>query len=291
MQEILQYINRLFDKHGFVTGMVIIGCIAAAVIIILIRAISVHHEKYEERQRNRWVQQRENSYSTRRYSSRSGDVIIPEKRPETSQVKQIKRPSRNPNPNVKPEESSDNLVVNGYLQKSNTAPIRPVYSNTGDARQAQKRELESDDVGDEATTPALVMNSAAPSKIKPTELRRPTAIQVGENAETSSISQAYFSKHIGKDEGFAAGLIRPETNGLGTDCRTVLTDPVTGEIPDIAKPASMRVAPTAATPPPGFAPANPEVTKKAPIKRPKSASISRNVRESGDKSDSQEKKD
>ena len=39
------------------------------------------------------------------------------------------------------DRERDRLVINGYLQKSNTAPIRPVYSNTLAARRAQKAEL------------------------------------------------------------------------------------------------------------------------------------------------------
>lgn len=82
------------------------------------------------------------------------------------------------------DKARETVVVNGYLQKSNTAPIRPVYSNTLFARQLQRKELESDEVGKEAETPALVMDSAAPSdvkittapvqKVKPTELNPPT---------------------------------------------------------------------------------------------------------------------
>lgn len=92
------------------------------------------------------------------------------------------------------DKAKDRVVINGYLQKSNTAPIRPVYSNTHFQRQLQRKELESDKVGKEAETPALVMDSAAPSEIKitgapvqkvnPTELKPPTASRTIEDGSS-----------------------------------------------------------------------------------------------------------
>jgi len=92
------------------------------------------------------------------------------------------------------DKAKDRVVINGYLQKSNTAPIRPVYSNTHFQRQLQRKELESDKVGKEAVTPALVMDSAAPSEIKitgapvqkvnPTELKPPTASRTIEDGSS-----------------------------------------------------------------------------------------------------------
>lgn len=96
------------------------------------------------------------------------------------------------------DKAKDRAILNGYLQKSNTAPIRPVYSNTQEARQQQMDELNSDKVGAEANTPALVMDSAAPSAVRYTDntyhrntrqkeihLKRPSsarAVQPGEDA-------------------------------------------------------------------------------------------------------------
>lgn len=96
------------------------------------------------------------------------------------------------------DKAKDRAILNGYLQKSNTAPIRPVYSNTQEARQQQMDELNSDKVGEEANTPALVMDSAAPSAVRYTDntyhrntrqkeihLKRPSsarAVQPGEDA-------------------------------------------------------------------------------------------------------------
>ncbi len=98
------------------------------------------------------------------------------------------------------DKAKDRAILNGYLQKSNTAPIRPVYSNTPGARQQQMDELNSDNVGAEANTPALVMDSAAPSAVRYTDntyhrntrqkaihLKRPSsarAVQPGEEAAT-----------------------------------------------------------------------------------------------------------
>lgn len=96
------------------------------------------------------------------------------------------------------DKAKDRVIINGYLQKSNTAPIRPVYSNTPFARQLQRKELESDTVGKEAETPALVMDSAAPSevkitgapvqKVKPTELKRPSTSKISLEEETAEKS-------------------------------------------------------------------------------------------------------
>lgn len=100
------------------------------------------------------------------------------------------------------DKAKDRAILNGYLQKSNTAPIRPVYSNTPGARQQQMDELNSDNVGAEANTPALVMDSAAPSAVRYTDntyhrntrqkaihLKRPSsarAVQPGEEAATTA---------------------------------------------------------------------------------------------------------
>lgn len=94
------------------------------------------------------------------------------------------------------DKAKDRVVINGYLQKSNTAPIRPVYSNTHFQRQIQRKELESDKVGKEAQTPALVMDSAAPSevlitgapvqKVNPTALKHPTVVNTAPSEDQIS---------------------------------------------------------------------------------------------------------
>ena len=101
------------------------------------------------------------------------------------------------------DKAKEQIIINGYLQKSNTAPIRPVYSNTLEARQQQRKELDSDEVGKEAETPALVMDSAAPSevritdapvqKVKPTALKRPTAARVTTEEEMAEEDTTYSS--------------------------------------------------------------------------------------------------
>ena len=100
------------------------------------------------------------------------------------------------------DKAKDRAILNGYLQKSNTAPIRPVYSNTHEARQQQMDELNSDHVGDEANTPALVMDSAAPSAVRYTDntyhrntrqkaihLKRPSSSRAAQPAEDNTPSE------------------------------------------------------------------------------------------------------
>ena len=120
------------------------------------------------------------------------------------------------------DKAKEQIIINGYLQKSNTAPIRPVYSNTLEARQQQRKELESDKVGKEAETPALVMDSAAPSvvkiteaapqKVKPTALKRPTAARVtqGEEEELDTTYGAAIKPQLGTEVSNAV-IDRPAT--------------------------------------------------------------------------------
>ena len=283
----INFINYLFDNLGFAGGMTIIGVAALLVVTWLVLAILKNRDKQSEINTERWirqkkamevveeVQRREHSASSSSglSSPAAASPFAPAGKSVNSGSGQIRRPSHNPDPNRKPErennaaESVDGkLVVNGYLQKSNTAPIRPVYSNTGDARREQKKELDSDIVGEEAVTPALVMDSAAPSKIKPTELKRPAAPQVG--GITAEAGRAYIT----------GGVAESETE------RTTAFMMKQSEHPDMSGNAfTVETAPTATKPLPGFAPKR-ELTSKSPVKRPKSASISRNAKETGDDS-------
>ena len=45
------------------------------------------------------------------------------------------------------DKAKEQIIINGYLQKSNTAPIRPVYSNTLEARHGFCRTFRSKDHG------------------------------------------------------------------------------------------------------------------------------------------------
>lgn len=132
------------------------------------------------------------------------------------------------------DKAKDRAILNGYLQKSNTAPIRPVYSNTPGERQQQMDELNSDRVGDEANTPALVMDSAAPSAIRYTDntyhrntrqkaiqLKRPSSSRVAQPAEEDKTHEE---------------TIRPETDTDIYSAEADLTATVSEENTDIFTP-------------------------------------------------------
>ena len=154
------------------------------------------------------------------------------------------------------DKAKEQIIINGYLQKSNTAPIRPVYSNTLEARQQQKKELDSDVVGSEAETPALVMDSAAPSevkiteapvqKVKPTALKRPTAARVSQaEEETDAAEEA--------DTAYSSAM-RPQ---LGTEVSNAEIDRVAEvqtEKPEILKQGEEAIIPAAEKPVEGFVP-------------------------------------
>ena len=156
------------------------------------------------------------------------------------------------------DKAKEQIIINGYLQKSNTAPIRPVYSNTLEARQQQRKELDSDEVGKEAETPALVMDSAAPSevritdapvqKVKPTSLKRPTAARVEINdapEEDAAYSEA----------------MRPQ---IGTEVSNAEVDrpaEVQAEKPEILKSGEEAIIPAAKEAVEGFVP-NEEVLEQ-----------------------------
>ena len=157
---------------------------------------------------------------------------------------------------ISSNKAKEQIIINGYLQKSNTAPIRPVYSNTLEARQQQKKELDSDVVGSEAETPALVMDSAAPSevkiteapvqKVKPTALKRPTAARVSQaEEETDAAEEA--------DTAYSSAM-RPQ---LGTEVSNAEIDRVAevqAEKPDILKQGEEAIIPAAEKPVEGFVP-------------------------------------
>ena len=156
------------------------------------------------------------------------------------------------------DKAKEQIIINGYLQKSNTAPIRPVYSNTLEARQQQRKELESDKVGKEAETPALVMDSAAPSvvkiteaapqKVKPTALKRPTAARVtqGEEEELDTTYGAAIKPQLGTEVSNAV-IDRPAT--------------VQEEKPEILKSGEEAIIPAATEPVKGFVPSK-ELTEE-----------------------------
>ncbi len=150
------------------------------------------------------------------------------------------------------DKSKERVIINGYLQKSNTAPIRPVYSNTPFARQLQRMELESDKVGKEAETPALVMDSAAPSevkitgalvqKVKPTELKRPTSARTSNPDEPEEPDTTY------------SAAIRPETGSEVSNAVIDYTADIQPEKPEILKSGEEAIIPAAQEAKDGFVP-------------------------------------
>lgn len=153
------------------------------------------------------------------------------------------------------DKQKEQIIINGYLQKSNTAPIRPVYSNTLEVRQKQKEELDSDKVGKEAETPALVMDSAAPSevkiteapvqKVKPTALKRPTAARVTQEDIPSESEET--------DDTYTAA-IRPQIGTEVSNADIVPTAEVQTEKPEILKSGEEAIIPAATEAVDGFVP-------------------------------------
>ena len=155
------------------------------------------------------------------------------------------------------DRERERIIVNGYLQKSNTAPIRPVYSNTLEARAQQRKELDSDEVGAEAETPAMVMDSAAPSTVRITDAPqkvRPRAMKK-ESPFKRALEAAQAQEANGEvvDETYT-GAMRPE---LGSEVSNAVVDRVAEvqeEKPDIMKSGEEAILPAAEKPLEGFAP-------------------------------------
>ena len=167
------------------------------------------------------------------------------------------------------DRKRDQIVINGYLQKSNTAPIRPVYSNTLEARREQKAELDSDLVGEEANTPALVTDSAAPAKIKPTSLKRPTSARVGKGSYVENIRRKAEGEE--DEDPMLQKVMRPQ---IGTDVENAVVErpaEVQAEKPDIMKVGEEAIIPAAEKPAAGFK--GSEELEKMPFrhKRPSSS--------------------
>ncbi len=168
------------------------------------------------------------------------------------------------------DRERERLVINGYLQKSNTAPIRPVYSNTLAARREQKAELDSDTVGKEATTPALVTDSAAPAKVKPTALKPPTSAKAGNTGAFAEYIRQMVNEEK-KDETMLADVMRPQ---IGTDVENAVVErpaEVQDEKPDIMKVGEEAIIPAAQKPVEGFKAVPEEPRPIVQHKRPSSS--------------------
>ena len=286
--DMLLALPRILEDNQQLTIIVIGLAIVVILGIILIANIANANDKHKEKKSARLDAERQGEKIVDRVERRS-KVASKEKK-----IQQVKRETRDPKKKAEEEAAAKNtliggkseaqreekearevfgslgisskkaeeidkakeqIIINGYLQKSNTAPIRPVYSNTLEARQQQKRELDSDVVGSEAETPALVMDSAAPSevkiteapvqKVKPTALKRPTAARVAqadEEKEPEETDTAYSS------------ALRPQ---LGTEVSNAEIDRVAEvplEKPEILKQGEEAIIPAAEKPVEGFVP-------------------------------------
>lgn len=157
-------------------------------------------------------------------------------------------------------------VINGYLQKSNTAPIRPVYSNTPSARAAQKKDLESDEE-------ELAAKYEPPKKVKPTALKRPTASrkvynQDGqtpagtlEGSEDTAVDLDEYTSPYGS-------IIKPVVGSEVANAEVERPAEVSDVAPKIAMTGLAAANEAAKAPVKGFA-----APKKEPVKRPKSAFV------------------
>ncbi|MBO4461095.1 MAG: hypothetical protein J5778_10640 [Clostridiales bacterium] len=169
---------------------------------------------------------------------------------------------------AKKKEEDENVppeVINGYLQKSNTAPIRPVYSNTPSARAAQKKDLDSDEE-------ELAAKYEPPKKVKPTALKRPTASKVSYTQDEEQAAE----EHVPFDEDGDGvpdinspygAIVRPVVGSEVANAEVERPAEVSEVTPKIAK-TGLEAANEAATAPvKGFA-----APKKGPVKRPKQGS-------------------
>ena len=284
------YMANIFEDNSQL-GPLVIGLAVCVIIGLIIATIII---KIMDRRKEKISNEIDTAWKAEQVVNR---VEILSRKNEKKKIRQIKRDTRDPKKKAEDEAASKNtllggkseaqreekeasevfgslgisskkaeeidkakeqIIINGYLQKSNTAPIRPVYSNTLEARQQQRKELDSDVVGKEAATPALVMDSAAPSevritdapvqKVKPTALKRPTAARVeiaDEATEDATYSEA----------------IRPQ---LGTEVSNAEIDrpaEVQAEKPEILKSGEEAIIPAAKEAVEGFVP-NEEVLEQ-----------------------------
>lgn len=277
---------QILEDNSKLGVIVVVFAIIAGVIIILTLNFLNAKDKYKEKQEVKLEKARQGDKIIHQFEAKTNHNSTEKK------ITQIKRETRDPNKKAEEEAAAKNtllggksdaleerksasdvfgalgvnsrkvkqmdkekeqIIINGYLQKSNTAPIRPVYSNTLEARQMQKRELDSDTVGAEAETPALVMDSAAPSrvkitnspfknkKVKPTELKRPTAARVDGQQAPEEPDTAYGS------------AMRPVVGSEVANAEIDFVAEVQDEKPDIMKTGEEAILPAAEKPMEGFA--------------------------------------
>ncbi|PWJ68815.1 hypothetical protein B0O40_2539 [Ruminococcaceae bacterium R-25] len=285
------YMANMFEDNSQLTPFVI--GIAVCVIIGLIIATVIIHIR--DKRKEKLDDEIDTAWKAEQVVNR---VEVLNRKNEKKKIRQIKRDTRDPKKKAEDEAASKNtllggkseaqreekearevfgslgisskkaeeidkakeqIIINGYLQKSNTAPIRPVYSNTLEARQQQRKELDSNEVGKEAETPALVMDSAAPSevkiteapaqKVKPTALKRPTAARV-EISDDAPVEDETYSE-----------AIRPQIGTEVSNAEIVSPAEVQAEKPDILKSGEEAIIPAATEVVKGFLP-NEEVLEQ-----------------------------
>ncbi|MCR4687972.1 MAG: hypothetical protein K5745_00310 [Saccharofermentans sp.] len=270
-----KFIDWYKAEVGVVGNIILIGVAAVLVILWIVAVILKHKDKNKLKNTDTWVKKKREMQVIKGVAQR-------QKKDDGSEPQELQP--------VFIDTEGKPQVINGYYQKSNTAPIRPAYSNTRSARRIQMQELESERVGAEALTSALVMDSAAPSavkatgpvnqRVKPTELKRPTASKTSAfdvKAKAEHDEMIKQKKESEKQNQMYKDGIRPT---IGSEVANAVTErpaEVQDEKPDILKSGEEAIIPAAAKPVPGFAAA-----KKEPIKRPKSASVTRNVKEETD---------
>jgi|GEM_PF-849783 len=154
------------------------------------------------------------------------------------------------------EEEQQALVINGYLQKSNTAPIRPVYSNTPDARAQQKRDLASEEE-------ELAAKYSEPQRVKATALKRPTAAKVDSAAPVEEETTSAFG-----------AIVRPTVGSEVANAEVERPATVSDVQPMVAKTGLEASNAAAVKPVNGFKGSDTDKAK-GPIKRPKSASVNK----------------
>ena len=261
-----KFINWYNNEIGFVGTLVLLGVAIVLVIVFIVALILKAKDKTKDKNTETWIKKKREIQVIKEMSDRQ--------KTDDGSSKELKP--------VFIDTEGKPTVINGYYQKSNTAPIRPVYSNTRNARRIQMQELESERVGAEALTSALVMDSAAPSAVKATgpalQKVKPAAPK---RRYTSAFGTTAPAQEQSKPNSMYEDGIRPT---IGSEVANAVTErpaEVQEEKPDILKSGEEAIIPAATAPAPGFAAA-----KKGPVKRPKSASIARNVKDDEAEEDS-----
>ena len=165
---------------------------------------------------------------------------------------------------AKKKEEEENVppeVINGYLQKSNTAPIRPVYSNTPAARAAQKADLESEEE-------EIAARYEPPKKVKATAQKRPTASKTAFSQEDEAEKAAEApvaeepSAEGGKPMPYGA-IVRPVVGSEVANAEVERPAEVSDVTPKIAKTGLDAANEAATAPVKGFAAPPKEAEDKA----------------------------